>query len=786
LTAVAAQLLVILTAVPIARGAVPLDFITQAVGPEYRLLFGPNVFRRTSDEPINLRAVAVPETDATLLLWDETTPPGILRHFYAVSLDGRSVATVRAATYTLDLQVPFEPPDELSDVPDELVLPADGRVNIVQFWTQPLPAFREQISALGGRIHKYVANFAYIVEMSPEARMAAAELPYVRWIGPYHTAYRLEPVLWAPDETADPEVPVRYNLLLFDRDAYTKAMVADQLRSLRATVFNADVGARLISAGLTRHQLLLVAPWDEIHFIDRWFPPAHDMDNARAISGGDYFHNVLGMTGIGVRAEVMDSGILQTHDDLNPAPLIHGGEPDVTAHGTATYGINFGDGINCQLGVVPDAVGIFADFGLLTNRYNHTGELVDPGLTWQAVYQSNSWGTGTTMDYTTISADMDEILFDHDVLMFQSQSNLGDQHSRPQAWAKNILSVGGVRHYDTLDTGDDCWCGGASIGPASDGRIKPDLAHFYDWVATTSSGSDTDCTDTFNGTSAATPITAGHSGLWFELWHSGVLGNEPGPTVFDSRPHMTLSKAMLICTADQWSFSGNGHDLARTHQGWGRVNVENVYNERDRLFWVDEGDILGLFESRTYSLFVEENTPALKAVMTYADPPGNPAVQTQHRINDLDLGITSPSGVVYWGNNGLMSEMWSESGGGPDDTDTVECVFVESPESGEWTVEVIVSELNEDGHVESPELDADFALVVVGAQLGGANTWVDFSYVGPEDGSFEYPFNTLAEGVAAVSPGGTLWIMAGTSSETATISMPMTIKAYGGIVTIGQ
>ena len=35
--------------------------------------------------------------------------------------------------------------------------------------------------------------------------------------------------------------------------------------------------------------------------------------------------------------------------------------------------------------------------------------------------------------------------------------------------------MGGVRHYNTLSDADDCWCGGASIGPAADGRIKPDL-----------------------------------------------------------------------------------------------------------------------------------------------------------------------------------------------------------------------------------------------------------------------------------------------------------------------
>ena len=34
-----------------------------------------------------------------------------------------------------------------------------------------------------------------------------------------------------------------------------------------------------------------------------------------------------------------------------------------------------------------------------------------------------------------------------------------------------------------------------------------------------------------------------------------------------------------------------------------------------------------------------------------------------------------------------------------------------------WTVEVIASEINEDSHVETPEVDADFALVVSGGRV---------------------------------------------------------------------
>jgi len=69
-------------------------------------------------------------------------------------------------------------------------------------------------------------------------------------------------------------------------------------------------------------------------------------------------------------------------------------------------------------------------------------------------------------------------------------------------------------------------------------------------------------------------------------------------------------------------------------------------------------------------------------------------------------------------------------------------------------------------------------------------TWVDFAYPGgiffPEFGTFSNPFNTLTEGLGAVSHGGSLKIKSGVTPETAYISKRMTIEAYGGAVTLGQ
>ena len=102
--------------------------------------------------------------------------------------------------------------------------------------------------------------------------------------------------------------------------------------------------------------------------------------------------------------------------------------------------------------------------------------------------------------------------------------------------------------------------------------------------------------------------------------------------------------------------------------------------------------------------------------MVYTDPMG--AVPSSvNRINDLTLRVLSPSGTVYWGNNGLLEGNWSTPDGAADTIDTVENVFIENPETGTWLVEVYADEINQDGHPETPELDADYALVVSGVLI---------------------------------------------------------------------
>jgi len=78
---------------------------------------------------------------------------------------------------------------------------------------------------------------------------------------------------------------------------------------------------------------------------------------------------------------------------------------------------------------------------------------------------------------------------------------------------------------------------------------------------------------------------------------------------------------------------------------------------------------------------------------------------------------------------------------------------------------------------------------LINALVGfGGGVYVDFNYSGAiQNGTFLYPFKTLAQGTNAVSYGGTVFIITGGHSlETMTISKPMTITANDGAATVGH
>ncbi len=634
--------------------------------------------------------------------------------YYAISRDGgEHCLTTRRQRNDLKLHYKdFDPLDEIPAVPLALRSQAGNQLFLIQYKTQGLQAYRETLKTMGIDVLQVFPWQANLVRMNPALVPIVEGLNFVRWVGTYEPAYRTDVKTRAALASGRLRTK-RFHIHVTRKGLEEKNTLAHFIGQISGEVVDyVSPHGFLIDATLSPDQLIAVLNRNEVLFVDPWSAPEDDLDIARAFGGADTIEAIEGYSGQGVRGHVQDGGLETNHPDFQATPaLIHVGNSANVGHGTPVYGIVFGTGMNNPQarGFLPDAQPVFTSYQAIVDRYVETGQLLQDPL--RCVFQTNSWGGARTFFYTTTSADMDNILFDHDIVVLQSQSNAGDQDSRPQAWAKNILSVGGIRHQNTLTSADDTWSNGASIGPADDGRIKPDISAFYDLTfATNASGGYSN----FGGTSGATPITAGHMGLLHQMWADGIFGNAlVNWDVFANKPHATTAKALLINSATQYPFSGLGDDLTRVHQGWGRPSLDILYNRRDRLQWIDQDVVLTPLSTSSNSYTVPSGTASLRVTMVYADPAGNPAASVA-RINDLTVRVTDPLGTVYFGNNGLMSNNFSTSGGVSNTVDTVEQVLLQNPIPGTWTVDVIASEINQDGHVETGALDADFSLVVSG------------------------------------------------------------------------
>ncbi len=642
---------------------------------------------------------------------------------------------------------------------------SDVQSYLVQFYTRPMAAYKEKIKEVGAKIVAYIPEQTIVVHGNANTINAIKNFEFVRWVGEFKPEYKVSTLLKdrannsrnqkLQIKNSTTNVTRRYNVVLFSDDnediRKTKALIT----SLNiVAVSDTKVSTKFLQLMLTDEQLQQLLNEHNIESIEEWLPPEADMDIVRQVGGADYLQqNTPYYTGMGVAGEIMDIGGIQKHQDflhlLWHGPICADAKACPQYHATSVYGIVFGTGKNDSTarGLLPDGVGYFAN-NMVADRAAHTAELVNPTGNYRALFQTNSWGDadGTTT-YNITTAALDDIIFKNNILILHSQGNFGSKLSRAQSWAKNVVSVGAVKHQNTTDLSDDHWghipsdAQGtlyASIGPAADGRIKPDLIAFGDSIHTTASEYSSDSNhissayDNFGETSAATPIVAGHFGLMFQMWADGIFTGKGYPgmskynNIFDVKPNASTAKAIMINTAQQYNFSGETHDLTRTHQGWGLPNVKNLYDVAKLNNWsfplvVDADSPLQDQASAQYIIkMTGSETTWLKATMVYMDPPGSPTALIS-TVNDLDLQVTSPSGLVYWGNMGLLTGNWSVPGGSSDTVDTVENVFIQNAEKGDWKVRVIAKKIVIDAYPTNQPSGAEDAAYSLVVTCGGEN-----------------------------------------------------------------
>lgn len=604
----------------------------------------------------------------------------------------------------------------------------NNRLFIVQFKTQIIREFRSALQAVGAHITHYLPSQSYLVRMD-RAKLGKVEaMPFVRSVLAYHVGFRLEPEIIA-GLGANVTLKHRYVIVMVDKRADAQNAVA-AAEAAGAEIKLVPNGGILFEATMNEAALTTLVHDNTVLFIERWMAPEEDVDNARIQGGTNYVEKQAGIDGKGMYGHVCE-GVYWNHTEFAArAPYRQTpwgiGNSSGQGHGNSTAGIIYARGAKATYkGCMPFAQMSYTNYNYVINqntRYGLTKTLVDPTQKYKAMVDTASWGYPRTLVYTARSAEMDDIIFDLDIYITQSQSNAGatsnPKMSRSQAWAKNITSIGGFRHLNNSNAGDDYWGRSGSTGPASDGRIGVTLSGYYDSIKSTGYSS-TSYTTSFGGTSGATPVCNGLSGNMIQMFTDGLFGYGKTPTWLDRYlfvPHFSTTKALMVATATQLTFNASGTTSGanRYQQGFGFPNLRTAYDNRNRMLVIDEIDVLRQGQSRTYFLYA--TGAEFHAAMNYPDPEAA-ANAGIHRINSVDLQVTTANGTKYWGNNGLLSSNYSSAGGSANDRDTEESVILRNAPRGLVTVTVRATGVRRDGHVESRALDIDYGLVVRG--VGG-------------------------------------------------------------------
>jgi Subtilase family len=246
--------------------------------------------------------------------------------------------------------------------------------------------------------------------------------------------------------------------------------------------------------------------------------------------------------------------------------------------------------------------------------------------------------------------------------------------------------------------------GFSSRGPTDDGRVKPDVVcpgtfilsgyspryrQGYDsspnpvnglWQSKGYAFPYSGDYKYFSGTSMSNPLCAGCAVVIRDFLKKAHAHDASA----------ALVKAILINTAvdlldeNNDGLNDNAFPIPNIHEGWGRVDLGAATSSS--VGFRDETGA-GLATGESFSdTFESDGTAPLRITLVWSDSPAAPD-SAKTLVNNLDLRVTSPSGAVFRGN--VLSGGWSVTGGSTDTVNNVENVFIENPESGTYTVQVL-------------------------------------------------------------------------------------------------
>ncbi len=447
-----------------------------------------------------------------------------------------------------------------------------------------------------------------------------------------------------------------------------------------------------------------------------WSERAFELRLTNAVAGAivgvpELVNASLGLDGSGEKISFTDTGIDQTHPDLNgriAGVYTQFGLDPVsndtnTGHGTHVALTIAGDGTgdSSAIGIAPESyivayalehnpTGIFGRIGSIYDMLNHAEQE-------GSRVAVNAWGlNGNRGAYTADARSVDVFVKDNpDFLPIFSAGDDSGQNSSmvlSPSTAKNVLSVGASTTNPSGLTANF-----SANGPSLDSRVKPDLVapgvsicSGRGFEASTpmgfscASGTHSNGVNmymTLSGSSQATAVAGGSVSLIREFIREDVGISSP-------------SAALLKAAAINGATDIGTPDIPNSKEGWGQISVVNsvmpTYNGNTLSTFHDNSRTISAGFSTLYQ-FDLDPTSGIDITLAWTDVAGSAnAVQTESRlVNDLDLELKAPDGTIYKGN--VFSSGFSVPNGVHDSINNVERIKIapnSALPSGKWQMTV--------------------------------------------------------------------------------------------------
>jgi hypothetical protein len=662
---------------------------------------------------------------------------------------------------------------------------------VVQFTAPVRDEWLDGIRALGAEVLQYVPHQAFFVYADEVTMHRVAGDSRVRWVGRYLPENKIAPELreqvasqlnGSRSNGRMQALEVNANgTAIFDVAVFARASIdtaqaeiinisSGRVRNvinLRHNFFNV-IRVELPLANVTR-----VAEIPDVVRIDPYFTPTAEDERAAQIVAGNFSSTTVinapgynpltqfGVNGQNVTVSVVDDGVgipgdggfYVTATNTVDGPL-RGATIGASGHGHLNATIIAGNtpfsvldptGYNYGLGIAPNSHII--NIPLLRGGYTGTeSNTVDDTVVTagpngvKGFITNNSWGNGTNSNaYDAYAAMYDGFVQDASIaatidpiLIVFSAGNSGTSGlTRPKV-AKNVIAVANSKNLRTelsasannIDNIDSS----SSVGPAADGRIKPDITAPGSAITGGRSGTSSlfGNIDTFHrwstGTSHAAPQVAGAAALFTQFWKSANGGSNPSPA---------LAKAALLNATQEMNGVLTTAPIPNGNEGWGRINMKLMLNTGVPIKYIDQThEFFNPGELVAYIGKVSSSTKPLRITLVWTDPPGvgNPAL-----VNNLDLTV-NVGGTIYKGN--VFTAGTSTPGGTADTLNNVENVFLPAgiPSGTIVTVSVSTVAINGNGILGNADAtDQHFALVAYNFTSTNQTTPFDFDGDGKSD-----------------------------------------------------